>query len=110
MAQTYIITQNAGYCSLVTALFWSKEQTLADFVRGLTGPEEFPAKSEFMGSFFEKYQIPAEDRPLLITMLSKTGKAVWYGSDQTRPAMYMYYQCILPEYQLAVWPAETQSK
>jgi hypothetical protein len=87
IGQTYKLIKKAGDRVLLTALFWRKDQTLTDFVNGLTGPDEFPAELEA----FE---------PIL------RGKAVWYGAEQNKSSMYMYYQRIAPDYQLVIWPAK----
>ena len=106
-ALVYTIEKEAGRQNLVTALFWPEDQSLADFVEGLTGPAEFPPAAPDKADALEPIRthagVPPEEWPLLLTMLSRTGKAVWYG-DETEPKLVMHYFATAPTYELAVWP------
>jgi WD40 repeat protein len=94
--KSYLITKKAGHQALVTALFWPKNQALADFVASL--PEEnvlgFTDEGgvweDFLTKIFQSHNIPPEDQPYLVQMLSKTGKAVWYSPDSSQH-LYVYF-------------------
>jgi WD40 repeat protein len=94
--KSYLITKKAGHQALVTALFWPKNQALADFVASL--PEgnvlgfidEGGVWEKFLTETFQTHNIPPEDQPYLVRMLSKTGKAVWYSPDSSQH-LYVYF-------------------
>ncbi len=108
-AKVYSLTKRPGHQALLTALFWTEDQSLADFVKLLPDQDEFPGTSEAMQPFFQSVAIPPADWPLLVTMIRKTGKAVWYGADPTQ-YLFLYYVEIAPQYLLVVQPDEIHAK
>ncbi len=90
-AKSYLITIMPGHQTIVTALFWPKDQTLADFVATLPEETLFPViDTQFLAETFAVHGIPTEAQPLLQSMLSRTGKLAWYSPDGTQH-LYIYF-------------------
>jgi hypothetical protein len=102
-AKVYSLTKRPGHRALLTALFWTEDQSLADFVNLLPDQDEFPGSIETMQPFFQSVAIPPAEWPLLVTMIRKTGKAAWYGADPTQ-YLFLYYFETAPQYLLLVQP------
>jgi WD40 repeat protein/uncharacterized protein YraI len=96
VGKSYLITKKVGHQAIVTALFWPKDQALVDFVASL--PEENVLSftdeggiwENFLTEIFQTHNIPPDDQPYLVQMLSKTGKAVWYSPDSSQH-LYVYF-------------------
>ena len=92
--KTYAITKRAGHTALVTALFWAKGQSLEEFAQALPGDEVFKAAEADFEKLFQKHGVPQKDWAILLSMLRRAGKAVWYDTD---PAHYLIVYFIEPD-------------
>jgi hypothetical protein len=104
----YNITKRAGRQALVTALFWPQNQSLEDFVRALPDVVEFPVYKETFEADFQKYSVPAADWPLLLSVIQRTGKAVWHGADRSQ-YLYLYFNEVAPKYLFSMEYPGTQA-
>ena len=103
--KTYAVTKRAGRQAFVSALFWPKDQPLGDFVKGLPADEMFPAAEQSFEPIFQNYQVPTKDRGYLLSMLRRTGKAVWYGTGPSQH-LFIYFIETAPDYTLTVEPVK----
>ncbi len=92
--KTYAVTKRAGHTALLTALFWDKEQSLEEFVKTLPGDETFKISQQDFEKILQQHKVPSKDWTSLLSMLRRTGKAVWYDAD---PAHYLIVYFIEPD-------------
>ena len=92
--KTYTVTKRAGRTALLTALFWDKEQSLEDFVKTLPNDEPFKVSQQDFEELFQKHGVPQKDWAVLLSMLRRVGKAIWYDTD---PAHYLIVYFIEPD-------------
>src|SRR5690606_36078015 len=110
--KSYTVTKDAGLQTIVTALFWPKDQSLEDFVATLPDEHLFEIGDEaFYQGKFQDHQIPPEDWPALLLMLRRTGKLIWYSPDASEH-LFIYFVgpgrvIVSPELSLAPPPIAT---
>jgi hypothetical protein len=100
MAKIYDITKAPDRQAIVTALIWPEEQSPEEFVATLPEEELFEVSRESFEPVLQRHHIPREDWGLLLTMLRKTGKAVWYGQDRS-DHLFIYF--VAPDRMDARW-------
>jgi len=89
-AKIYDITKTSDNQAIVTALIWPEEQSAEEFVATLPEEELFEVSRESFEPVLHRHHIPREDWDLLLTMLRRTGKAVWYGKDRS-DHLFIYF-------------------
>lgn len=110
--KSYSVTKDAGKQTIVTSLFWPKDQSLEDFVASIPDQPLFEISyEEFFQTKFQDHRIPPEDWPLLLSMLGRTGKLVWYSPDAS-DHLFIYFTgpdeiIITPDQPLAPAPTPT---
>jgi hypothetical protein len=67
-AKIYHVTKESGHQAIVTALLWPQGQSVEEFIASL----------------------PEEDWNPLLSMLCRTGKALWYGEDPLADYLFIY--------------------
>jgi hypothetical protein len=84
-AKIYNIEQVANHAGLITALFWLKDQSLAEFSALMPKKNSFPMiQRKTYAEEFEKANIPSQDQSYLVEMISRVGKCVWYSKGQAK--------------------------
>jgi len=84
IAKVYIITKSDDHQTIVTALLWPEDQSLAEFVETLPDDELFTISNitdEDFEVMLQTHKVPEEDWENLLTMFRRTGKAAWHGED-----------------------------
>lgn len=99
-AKIYDITKLPDHQAIVTALIWPEEQSAEEFVATLPEEELFEVSMESFEPVLQRHHIPREDWDLLLTMLRRTGKAVWYGQDRS-DHLFIYF--VAPDRMDARW-------
>jgi WD40 repeat protein len=91
IAKIYALDKRPDQQAYITALFWPEEMSLAEFVSSLPEEQLFPVVDEagFLERFAD-YGIPSQDWPLLLAMLSQTGKVIWYSPDSSQ-YVFIYF-------------------
>jgi hypothetical protein len=90
--KVYSVFKRAGHKAILTALFCPVGQSIEDFVKGLPNEDLFdidPWQTSFEKRFRE-HKVPKKEWKHLLTMLRKTGKAVWH-SDEPSHWLYIYF-------------------
>jgi hypothetical protein len=99
-ARIYYVTKSPDHQAMVTALLWPEGQSSEEFVATLPKDELFDISKESFEQVLQRHHIPEEDWDLLLTMLRRTGKAVWYGKD---PSDYLFIYLVEPDRMEAKW-------
>jgi hypothetical protein len=81
--KVYDINKTPNHQAIVTALIWPKEQSAEEFIATLPEEELFEVTLESFEPVLQRHHIPTEDWDLVLTMLRRTGKAVWQGKDSS---------------------------
>ena len=81
-----------GKKAMLTALFYPEDQSLEDFIKTLPHEDLFDLADSRSGyeKIFHRHKIPSKDWDLLLTMLRKTGKTIWYNLDRS-DYMYLWF-------------------
>jgi hypothetical protein len=90
MAKVYDVTKAPDHQAIVTALIWPKEQSAEEFIATLPEQELFEVSMESFEPVLQRHHIPREDWDTLLTMICRTGKAVWYGKDHS-DHLFIYF-------------------
>ncbi|MFL7791850.1 MAG: hypothetical protein AB8I69_06900 [Anaerolineae bacterium] len=96
----YEITKRTGYQAIVTALIWPERQSTEEFIATLPDEELFEVTLESLEPVLRKHHIPTRDWDLVLSMLRKTGKAIWQGEN---PADYLIIYFVEPDRMEARW-------
>jgi hypothetical protein len=89
-AKIYHVTKESGHQAIVTALLWPQGQSVEEFIASLPEEELFEFSLEDIATFVEMHHIPEEDWNPLLSMLCRTGKALWYGEDPLADYLFIY--------------------
>ena len=90
-AKIYEVTQVPGHGYLVTALFWEEGQSLAEFAKFLPHTRQFDfAPPSTYEDVFRKANVPPGDQRLLLEMMSRSGKFVWYDTGRATRIVNFY--------------------
>ena len=81
--KVYAIDKQVNSANLLVSLFWHEKQSLSDFVNTLpeVGLWDLDIGALGFRETFVKHDIPESDWEYLMTMLRKTGKALWYRAN-----------------------------
>jgi hypothetical protein len=83
--KVYTLEKRANQRAFVTALFWSKQETLINFMERMPKDKKFKIRGiEKMITDFKEYNIPENHHELLLQMLERTGKAIWLEEERDR--------------------------
>jgi len=100
MAKIYDITKDPDHQAIVTALIWPEDQSPEEFIATLPEEELFEVTLESFEPVLQRHHIPTEDWDSMLTMLRRTGKAVWQGED---PSDYLIIYFVEPDRMEAKW-------
>ena len=105
-AKSYLLTKQAGHSPVITAVFWTQDKSLHDFVAGMKSDTKvFPnVNKQSIEKTLREYNVPLENWNDLETMMQRIGKLIWHGKG---PEQFVYVSFIelSPQTQIAVSPA-----